>query len=136
MPVSLSSSWTSRRRTTWPLMRYSDSPLRKIVRETSISDIGTGILPSPLSMTSLTSAIPSAGLLGVPAKMTSAMLPPRNARAPCSPSTQLIASTRLDLPDPLGPTMTETPGMNSKTVLSAKLLNPRIVMERRNTGGC
>ena len=117
-------------------MRYSDSPLRKIVRETSISLIGTGILPSPLSMTSLTSAMPSAGREGVPAKITSAMAPPRRARAPCSPRTQLIASTRLDLPEPLGPTMTETPGMNSRTVLSAKLLNPRIVIERRNTGGC
>ena len=70
-------------------------------------------------------------VIEMPAKMTSAMFPPRSARAPCSPRTQLIASTRLDLPDPLGPTMTETPGMNSKAVLSAKLLNPRIVMERR-----
>ena len=34
------SSWTSSSRTTWPLIRYSLSPLRKIVRLTSISDIG------------------------------------------------------------------------------------------------
>ena len=64
--------------------------------------------------------------------MTSAMWPPRSARAPCSPSAQLIASTRLDLPDPFGPTITETPGTNSSTVLSANDLNPRIVIERRN----
>ena len=118
-------------------MRYSDSPERKIVRATSISLIGTGILPTALSMTSFTSAMPSAGREGVPAKITSAMLPPRSDRAPCSPSTQLIASTRLDLPEPLGPTMTETPGMNSSTVLSANDLNPRIVSDRRNMwGGC
>ena len=113
-------------------MRYSDSPERKIVRLISISVIGTGILAAVLSITSLTSAMPSAGREGVPAKITSAICPPRSARGPCSPSAQLIASTRLDLPDPLGPTITETPGTNSRTVLSAKDLKPRIVIERRN----
>ena len=102
------------------------------MRLISISDIGTGILPAVLSMTSLTSAMPSAGRDGVPAKITSAMCPPRRARGPCSPRAQLIASTRLDLPEPFGPTMTDTPGTNSSTVLSAKDLNPRIVIERRN----
>ena len=108
------------------MTRYSLSPLRKIVRLTSISDIGTAILPAALSMTSFTSAMPRAGREGVPAKMTSAMCPPRRARAPCSPSAQLIASTRFDLPDPFGPTITLTPGMNSRTVLSANDLKPRI----------
>ena len=134
MPVSLSSSCTSSSRTTCPLMRYSLSPERKIVRETSISLIGTGILPAALSITSLTSAMPSAGRDGVPAKITSAMCPPRSARAPCSPRAQLIASTRFDLPEPLGPTITDTPGTNSRTCLSAKDLNPRIVIDRRNIG--
>ncbi len=115
-------------------MRYSDSPLRKIVRLTSISLMGTGIFAALLSMTSFTSAIPRAGREGVPAKMTSAMWPPRSARAPCSPSTQLMASTRFDLPEPFAPTMTDTPGWNSRTVLSANDLNPRIVIERRNIG--
>ena len=104
------------------------------MRETSISLIGTGIFAALLSITSLTSAMPRAGREGVPAKITSAMCPPRSARAPCSPRTQLMASTRLDLPDPLGPTITETPGWNSRTALSAKDLNPRIVIERRNIG--
>jgi hypothetical protein len=36
--------------------------------------------------------------------MTSSIFPPRNVLAPCSPITQLSASTTLDLPDPLGPT--------------------------------
>ena len=115
-----------------PLIRYSLSPERKIERLTSISDIGTGISPASLSITSLTSAIPSAGRLGVPAKITSAICPPRSARGPCSPSAQLIASTRFDFPEPLGPTITLTPGMNSRTVLSAKDLNPRIWICRKN----
>jgi hypothetical protein len=113
-------------------MRYSESPERKIVRATSISLMGTGMRPAELSITSFTSAMPSAGRDGVPAKITSAMLPPRSDRAPCSPSTQLMASTRLDLPEPLGPTITDTPGMNSSTVLSANDLNPRIVIDLRN----
>ena len=132
MPDSDSSSWTSISRTTWPPIRYSDSPLRKIVRLISISVIGTAILPAVLSITSLTSAIPRAGREGVPAKITSAIWPPRSARGPCSPRAQLIASTRLDLPEPLGPTITEVPGTNSRTVLSANDLNPRIVIDRRN----
>src|SRR5437660_11685637 len=56
--------------------------------------------------------------------MTSAISPPRRLLADCSPSTQRTASTMLDLPLPLGPTMAVTPGGNSKTVLSAKLLKP------------
>ena len=35
-----------------------------------------------------------------------------------------MASTMFDLPDPLGPTTTVTPGGNSNRVLSAKLLKP------------
>ncbi len=132
IPDSDSSSWTSISRTSWPPIRYSDSPERKIVLLISISDIGTGIMPAALSITSLTSAMPSAARDGVPAKITSAIWPPRNARGPCSPSTQLIASTRFDFPDPFGPTMTDTPGTNSRTVLSAKLLKPRIWICRRN----
>ena len=54
-------------------------------------------------MVSVTSARPSGGRSAVPAKMTSSILPPRSALAPCSPSTQAIASTTLDLPDPFGP---------------------------------
>jgi hypothetical protein len=64
-------------------MRYSLSPERKIVRLTSISDIGTGIVPALLSITILTSAIPRAVREGDPAKITSAISPPRIARGPC-----------------------------------------------------
>ena len=54
-------------------------------------------------MVSVTSARPSGGRPAVPAKMTSSILPPRSALAPCSPSTQAMASTTLDLPEPFGP---------------------------------
>ncbi len=40
------------------------------------------------------------------------------------PITQAMASTRLDLPDPLGPTTTVTPGSHSTRVRSAKDLKP------------
>ncbi len=73
IPDSDSSSWTSSRRTTCPPIRYSLSPDRKIVRLISISVIGTGIRPAELSITSLTSAIPSPDRCGLPAKITSAI---------------------------------------------------------------
>jgi hypothetical protein len=118
-----------------PPMRYSLSPERKIARLTSISLIGTGMTPAELSITSFTSAMPRAARLELPAKITSAIWDPRRARGPCSPRTQEIASTRFDFPDPLGPTMTETPGLNSRTVLSANDLKPRMLRDRRNIVG-
>src|SRR5436190_6744499 len=99
----------------------------------SISAAGTGISPAELSMTMATSAMPRAGRLGLPAKMTSAICAPRSALAPCSPSTQAMASAMFDLPEPLGPTMTLMPWVNSSVVLSAKDLKPRMASERRNT---
>ena len=89
--------------------------------------------PAELSMVSDTSARPSAGRSGVPAKMKSSIFPPRSVRGPWAPSTQATASTRFDFPDPLGPTTTVTPGSNSSTVLSAKDLKPRSVNDLRNT---
>ena len=61
-----------------------------------------------------------------PLKITSDMSFPRKLFALCSPSTHLMASTMLDLPEPLGPTMTVIPSGNSKRVFSAKLLKPLI----------
>ena len=59
-----------------------------------------------------------------PLKMTSAMASPRRWRAALSPITQRTASMRLDLPQPLGPTMpTRLPGMGIR-VGSTKDLNP------------
>ena len=62
----------------------------------------------------------------VPLKMTSSILLPRKLLADCSPKTQRMASERLDLPDPLGPTTAVIPRSNSMTVLSAKDLKPVI----------
>src|SRR3954449_1010759 len=93
-----------------------------------------GSAPSVLSMVSTTSARPSGARPAVPAKMTSSILPPRNDFAPCSPSTQAIASTTLDLPDPLGPTTHVIPGSKRSVVDDAKDLKPRRVRLLRCTG--
>src|SRR3954469_4953517 len=75
-------------------------------------------------MVSVTSARPRAGRPAVPAKMTSSILPPRRLLAPCSPSTQAMASTTLDLPEPLGPTTQVMPGSKRRVVGAAKDLKP------------
>src|SRR5512142_1933817 len=84
-------------------------------------------------MVSVTSARPSGGRPDVPAKMTSSILPPRNAFAPCSPSTQAMASTTLDLPEPLGPTTQVIPGSSFIVVADAKDLKPLTVRLLRCT---
>src|SRR5689334_16649168 len=124
MPESLISSWMSTRRHFVPLMAYSDAPSRNISRLTLTSAYSIGSAPSVLSMVRVTSARPSGALPGVPAKMTSSILPPRRALAPCSPRTQAIASTTLDLPDPLGPTTQVMPGSKRSVVGDAKDLKP------------
>src|SRR3979490_2750128 len=83
-----------------------------------------GSAPSALSMVRMTSARPRGGRLGVPAKPTSSILPPRSDLAPCSPITQARASTTLDLPEPLGPTMQVMPGSRRIVVAEAKDLKP------------
>src|SRR3954466_3659041 len=94
-------------------------------------------------MVSTTSARPSAGRPGVPAKMTPSILPPRSAFAPCSPSTHAMASTTLDLPEPFGPTTQVMPGSSRIVVAEAKDLKPLTVRLLRCTdlrgarvGGC
>src|SRR2546423_4889569 len=74
-----------------------------------------------------TSAIPMGRRPSVPLKMTSAIAPPRNALADCSPNTQRIASEIFDFPHPFGPTIAATPGTKLSVVLSAKDLKPRAV---------
>jgi hypothetical protein len=133
MPESLSSSWTSSRRHELPLMAYSEPPVRNIVRLMVTSAYSIGSAPSELSMVSSTSARPSGGRPEVPAKMTSSILPPRSDLAPCSPITQASASTTLDLPEPLGPTMQVMPGSSWSVVDEAKDLNPfRVRLFRYN----
>ena len=105
-------------------MAYSEPPLRNMVRLMVTSAYSIGSAPSELSMVSCTSARPSGGRPEVPAKMTSSILPPRSDLAPCSPMTQASASTTLDLPEPLGPTMQVMPGSSWRVVAEAKDLNP------------
>ncbi len=74
---------------------------------------------------SVTSAIPSGGRFAVPLKMQSAMRSARSILWLCSPRTQEIASTTLDLPHPFGPTMQVMPlPLNVIGVLSKKDLKP------------
>src|SRR3954469_14605813 len=84
-------------------------------------------------MVRVTSARPSGARPAVPAKMTSSILPPRSAFAPCSPSTQAIASTTFDLPEPFGPTTQVMPGSSRKVVAEAKDLKPLTVRLLRCT---
>ena len=83
--------------------------------------------PSELSIVNETSARPSGARPDVPAKMTSSIFPPRSDLAPCSPITQLIASTTLDLPEPFGPTTQVMPGSRRRVVDDAKDLKPLMV---------
>ena len=115
-------------------MAYSEPPLRNMVRLIVTSEYSIGRAPSALSMVSATSARPSGGRPEVPAKMTSSILPPRSDLAPCSPITQARASTTLDLPEPLGPTMHVIPGSSCRVVADANDLNPRSVRLLRYTG--
>src|ERR1035438_1188874 len=57
----------------------------------------------------VTAASPNGFRSRVPAKITSSMRAPRRLLADCSPSTQLMASLRFDLPQPLGPTIAAMP---------------------------
>src|SRR5215475_7590286 len=116
-----------------PLISYSLSPERNIRRviETSVYSIGRA--PSLLSIVRVTSARPSGARPAVPAKITSSILPPRRALAPCSPSTQAMASTTLDLPEPFGPTTQVIPGSSFIVVADAKDLKPLTVKLLRCT---
>src|SRR5713226_803657 len=56
--------------------------------------------------------------------MRSSALLPRKRVGACSPSTQRIASTTFDLPQPFGPTTAVAPGLKLITVASRKDLKP------------
>ncbi len=115
------------------LMRYSDSPLRYMRRVMVTSVNSSGSVPSELSSTRSTSATPTGCRADDPAKMTSSIACPRSCLADCSPRTHRTASETLDLPEPLGPTTTVTPGSSCITLLSAKDLNPLSVSDLRCT---
>src|ERR1700741_2531930 len=56
--------------------------------------------------------------------MRSSALLPRSRVGACSPRTQRMASTTLDLPQPLGPTTAVIPGANPTLVGSRNDLKP------------
>src|SRR3990170_8345440 len=134
-PASDNSSCTSSRRHGTLLMAYSLSPLRNSVRRTVTSENSIGRMPEELSIVRLTSARPSAGRDAVPAKITSSIFWLRTALGAWAPSTQAMASTTLDLPDPLGPTTHVMPGSKWKVVADAKDLKPLRVRLFRCTRG-
>ena len=134
-PVSDSSSSTSDSRQRAPLTRYSPSPARLSRRTIEISDSGRSIAPSPLSSSTSTSASERACTPWAPAKITSCIDWPRTASGDCSPSAHRTASVTLDLPEPLGPTITDTPGANSSRVRSGKDLKPLSTIVLRCTSG-
>ena len=78
--------------------------------------------------TSVTDAMPAGLRFAEPLKITSIIAPPRSDLGLWSPSTHLMPSTTLLLPQPLGPTMPTTGSSKAISVLSAKLLNPASVI--------
>ena len=121
--ASANSNETSFARTSRPSMRYAEPAPRSIRRVTSLS-------PRPPSSDESrsrridTSAKSRGGRVAVPAKMTSSMPPPRSDFGLDSPIVQRIASSRLDLPQPFGPTTPVRPGSILSSAGSTKLLNP------------
>src|SRR5262249_11153873 len=79
------------------------------------------------SIVIVTSARPIGGRFWVPLKMQSAMRSARRDLWLCSPRTQEIASTTLDLPHPFGPPMHVVPvPLKVTTVLSQEDSDPII----------
>src|SRR5437764_2919201 len=107
------------------LRGYSELPSRYTRRVTRTSCQSTFNSDAQSVKVSETSAKLSGLRLSVPLKITSAISLPRSDLADCSPSTHLIASSKLDLPQPFGPTIAVTPSWKLKTVLSANDLKPK-----------
>src|ERR1700674_5901565 len=125
-PVSMSRSLISFRRTILPFSRYWLSPPRKTRRPMVMRPSSARGKEGSVRSVSVHSAMPSGLRLSVPLKMTSSMVPPRSDLALCSPSTQVIASERLLLPQPLGPTMAVMPPASSTVTGSTNDLKPEI----------
>src|ERR1700733_4528341 len=132
-PVSDSNSSTSISRQRAPARRYSPSPERSSRRTIEISETPSPSDCSASSSTSSTSAVDPALRPGAPPKITSCIDCPRTATGDCSPSAHSTASVTLDLPEPLGPTITLTPGPNSSRVRSGNDLKPLTVTDFRYT---
>ena len=97
----------------------------------AISESSVAARPSELSITTSTSAARRWPTPLPPAEITSCIEAPRIAPGLCSPSAQSTASVMFDLPEPLGPTITLTPGENSSFARSGNDLNPFISIDLR-----
>ena len=82
-------------------------------------------------MTTSTSAALRRPTPAPPAEITSCIDAPRTEAGLCSPSAQRTASVMFDLPEPLGPTITLTPGANVRSVRSGKDLKPLRLIDLR-----
>ena len=128
-PVAASSNRmrTSRARTSRPLMRKAEPASRSMRRVTSTMSLSLnsdGALRAELSMKIVTSAVLRGGRWVVPLKITSSMAAARMLLCEVSPITQRSASSRLDLPQPLGPTTPVSPFSITSSVGSTKDLKP------------
>src|SRR5712664_4458001 len=106
--------------------------MRRTMSSWSASFTMAGAVRVLLSSVSMTSAMLLAGRVRAPEKMKASISLPRICLAEVSPITHLSASTRFDLPQPLGPTMPVMPGSMASSVGSTKDLKP----ESRSLSNC
>src|SRR6201992_865298 len=98
--------------------------MRREISRISRSLTADGAVRSELSIVITTSAWLRAGRLPEPAKITASMSAARSDLCDVSPIAQRKASTRLDLPQPFGPTTPVRPGSIMKSVGSTNDLKP------------
>src|SRR5262245_22321179 len=118
---------TSRARTSRPLMRKAEPAsrsMRRVTSKVSCALNSAGAWRSELSIKIVTSAVLRAGRVAVPEKITSSMAAARMLLCEVSPMTQRSASSRFDLPQPLGPTTPVNPFSITSSVGSTKDLKP------------
>src|SRR6478672_2475232 len=99
--------------------------MRRVISMMSLSLNSAGALRSALSRKIVTSAELRSGRVLVPEKITSSMAAARMLLCELSPITHRSASSRLDLPQPLGPTTPVNPGGMTSSVGSTNDLKPR-----------
>jgi hypothetical protein len=98
--------------------------MRRVISIWSVSLNSAGARRSLLSRKIVTSAVLRAGRVLVPEKITSSMAAARMLLCEVSPMTQRSASSRLDLPQPFGPTTPVKPGSMMSSVGSTNDLKP------------
>ena len=98
--------------------------MRRVTSSVSLALNSEGAWRAELSMKIVTSASVAGGLVAVPEKITSSMAAARMLLWEVSPITQRSASSRFDLPQPLGPTTPVRPLSTTSSVGSTKDLKP------------